>query len=124
MEYTILTKVNVFADIEKPHLDDCYICLEPIDEINHGAIFPYRCRHHICILCMTRLNNRHPNSNSFLKTATCGICRATANRYIVKSEKLCRVFYSQKQSVYAPSSSINEITLFRDHIQHMLAHGL
>jgi hypothetical protein len=40
---------NIFSKIEKPELEDCYICLDAIgNEMENGAIFPYKCRHPIC----------------------------------------------------------------------------
>ncbi len=116
---------NVFVCIEKPILDDCYICLDSIgnDLISNGAILPYKCRHPICISCLTRMNLLYNSKESFLQLSFCGICRATPNKYIVESKHLCQVSYSRKQTIYVPWYTINEYTLFRDHIQHMLAHA-
>ena len=115
---------NVFEHLEKPILDDCYICLESIgNEITDGAIFPYKCRHPICISCLTRMTGLYNNKYSFIKLTTCGVCRSKPNKYILNSKHLSQVSYSRKQTIYVPSSTINEQTLFRDHIQHMLAHA-
>ena len=124
-EPSLSNVINIFANIEKPILDDCYICLESIgnDLTTNGAILPYKCRHPICISCLIRLNKLYNNSKSFVKSAFCGICRAGVNRYIIDSKDLCQVSYSRKQTIYVPWSTINEQTLFRDHIQHMLAHA-
>lgn len=47
---------NVFESLEKPTLDDCYICFEPIGNgLKNGAIHPYRCRHHVSINCITTI---------------------------------------------------------------------
>ncbi len=115
---------NIFSQIEKPALDDCYICLDAIgNEMCNGAILPYKCRHPICFGCLTELDRRYRSFDRFIKMSSCGVCRAEPNRYIMENKDLCLVSYSEKQCIYVTWSSINENTLFRDHIQHMLAHG-
>ena len=115
---------NVFSQIEKPELDDCYICLDAIgNEMCNGAILPYKCRHPICFGCLVELDRRYRSFDRFIKMSSCGVCRAEPNRYIMENKDLCLVSYSEKQCIYVTWSSINENTLFRDHIQHMLAHG-
>ena len=115
---------NIYAGIEKPVLEDCYICLDSIgNEIQNGAILPYKCRHPICFRCLADVNKHYKNIDRFLNLANCGICRAIPNRYIITNKNLCMVPYSNKQSLYVGWSTVNEVTMFRDHIQHMLAHG-
>ena len=115
---------NIFSKIEKPPLDDCYICLDAIgNEMENGAIFPYKCRHPICLSCLTGMERRYRNFDKFIKMAICGVCRAEPNRYIMENKDLCLISYNKTQSIYVLWSSINEQTLFRDHIQHMLAHA-
>ncbi len=115
---------NIFSKIEKPALDDCYICLDAIgNEMENGAILPYKCRHPICFGCLVELDRRYNSLDRFIKMSNCGVCRAETNRYIIENKDLCLVSYSEKQSIYVLWSSINEQTLFRDHIQYMLAHG-
>ena len=123
-EPSLLNVINIFANIEKPILDDCYICLESIgNDAANGAILPYKCRHPICISCLAYMNTLYNNRVSFIRMSLCGICRAAPNKYILQSNQLRTVPYSRKQTIYVPSSTINEQTLFRDHIQHMLAHA-
>ncbi len=115
---------HIFSQIEKPQLEDCYICLDEFgNEMCDGAILPYKCRHPICFGCLVELDRRHHSLERFMKMSVCGVCRAEPNRYIMENKDLCLVSYSEKQSIYVPWSSINEQTLFRDHIQHMLAHA-
>ena len=115
---------HVFSKMEKPALDDCYICLDVIgNDMCNGAILPYKCRHPICFGCLVELDRRFHSLERFIKMSNCGVCRAEPNRYIVENKDLCLVSYSEKQCIYVPWSSINENTLFRDHIQHMLAHA-
>lgn len=120
--YVSLSKIrNVFQYIEKPRLDDCYICLDPIcDKLDNGAVIPYKCRHPICINCVRKAN---ADIISFSKLSVCGICRATPNRYITESLQLRKVSYSDTQSIFVPANTINNNTLYRDHIQHIVAHA-
>ena len=117
--------VNVFEYCEKPLLEECYICLESIgNEPNNGAIHPYRCRHHVCALCFNRLcKNNFSCKETFVKCSTCGICRAIVNQYIIGPEVLCQTAYSQFQTIYVPEQTLNKNTMFRDHLQHILAHA-
>ncbi len=111
--------INIFQHLEKPRLDDCYICLDPIcDKMMNGAVIPFRCRHPICINCV-----RKQNIISFVRLSVCGICRAKPNRYITETRQLCQVPYSNSQSVFVPTNTITKNTLYRDHIQHILAHA-
>ena len=112
---------NVFQYIEKPKLEDCYICLDQIcDKLSKSAVFPFKCRHPVCINCI-----KNPNTNiiSFSILSSCGICRATQNRYITESKKICKVPYTENQSIFVPTITITNDTLYRDHIQHILAHS-
>ena len=117
-----LSKENpTFHMIEKPKLDDCYICLEKIcDKLSNGAVFQFRCIHPVCANCITK-----PNTEiiSFSILSNCGICRAKPNRYVTENNKMCRVPYSEKQSIYVPTKMVNPDTIYRDHIQHIIAHS-
>ena len=121
MKITILPKSNFLFEI-KPKLDECYICLDEID-LKNGAVLPYKCRHHICVGCAKQQCANYDNTRSFLKSSFCGICRAKPSQYIVGSQQLWKIPYSNTQSIYVPSTTINETTLYRDHIQHMIAHS-
>ena len=112
---------NVFQYIEKPQLDDCYICLDQIcDKLGTAAVVPYKCRHPICVKCLIKAD---ADIISFSKLSVCGICRAKPNRYITECRQLCRVPYSSSQSIFVPTDTINDNTLYRDHIQHIIAHS-
>jgi hypothetical protein len=107
------TTINPFILLEKPLLDDCYICLEAIgNQIETSAVFPYKCRHPICITCLIA---------HFQKISLCGICRKEPSRYIVNSPHLSLATYSRKQSLYVPRHTLTNETQYRDHIQHMIA---
>ena len=121
MYHRLPQTTNILQYIQKPILDDCYICLDPIcDKLTNGAVIPYQCRHPICINCV-----RKPNTNTitFAKLSFCGICRAKPNRYITESQQLCKIPYSDNQSIFVPTYTINDNTLYRDHIQHIIAHS-
>ncbi len=107
---------NAFHKLERPKLDDCYVCLEPIK----AAVFPFICRHPVCVHCIVK-----PNTEiiSFSKLTNCGICRAKPNRYITESTQMCKVPYSEKQSIYVPTKMVTSETLYRDHLQHILANS-
>ena len=112
---------NVFKRVEKPKLDDCYICLDEIcDKMSTSAVFPFICIHPICVNCITK-----PNTTiiSFSILQRCGICRAKQNRYITESKKMCKAPYTENQSIIVPTITITSETLYRDHIQHILAHS-
>ena len=113
--------INIFDTIEKPKLDDCYICLDQIcDKLSNGAVFPFRCLHPVCVNCITK-----PNTDfiSFYILSNCGICRAKPNRYVTESNKMCKVPYSNKQSIFVPAKMVTSDTIYRDHIQHMMAYS-
>jgi hypothetical protein len=107
---------NVFRMIEKPKLDDCYICLDQICD----AVFQFRCTHPVCVKCITKPKTEYI---SFSILSNCGICRAKPNRYITQSNKMCKVPYSDKQSIFVPSNMVPSDTIYRDHIQHIIAHS-
>ena len=110
--------LNVFHQFEKPDLDDCYICLNPI--LTNGAVFQFKCRHPVCVNCILKPNTE---TISFSMLSNCGICRAKPNKYITDCTKMCKVPYSEKQSIYVPLETITSDTLYRDHIQHILANS-
>ncbi len=118
-------EINVFEYCEKPLFDDCYVCFEPIGNGPYnGAIHPYRCRHHLCVLCFNQLcKNKFTSKETFIQFSTCGICRAAVNQYVIGPEVLCQMPYSRLQSIYVPEETLNKKTMFRDHLQHMIAHA-
>ena len=122
---TNIIKTNVFESLEKPTLDDCYICFEPIGNgFKNGAIHPYRCRHHVCASCFNQLYKNNMSSNdTFIKRSTCGVCRAEVNQYIIGPAALCPVAYSKSQAIYVPEHTLNKDSMFRDHLQHIIAHA-
>jgi len=112
---------NAFHKLEKPELDDCYVCLSPIsNDSTNSAVFQFRCIHPVCVNCIT-----NPNTDiiSFSKLSKCGICRAKPNRYITDSTQMCKVPYSEKQSIYVPTIMVTSDTFYRDHLQHILANS-
>ena len=115
---------NVFESLEKPTLDDCYICFEPIGNgLKKGAIHPYRCRHHVCALCFNQLyKNNMSSSETFIKCSTCGVCRAEVNQYMIGQSTLRPIAYSRSQTIYVPEHTLNKNSMFRDHLQHIIAH--
>ena len=110
---------NAFHKLEKPELDDCYVCLEPIRN-NNGAVFQFICRHPVCVHCILK-----PKTEiiSFSKLTNCGVCRAKPNLYITESTQMCKVPYSDKQSIFVPAKMVTSETLYRDHLQHILANS-
>ena len=124
-----INNANIFESLEKPTLDDCYICFEPIGNglktgLKNGAIHPYRCRHHVCASCFNQLYKNNMSSNeTFIKRSTCGVCRAEVNQYMIGPAALCPVAYSQSQTIYVPDHTLNKNSMFRDHIQHIIAHA-
>lgn len=113
------TTINPFTLLEKPLLDDCYVCLEPIgNEIANGAVLPYKCRHPICITCLKAIILHYNTSKRVL---LCGICRKEPNKYVGSSKYLSLAAYSSKQSLYVPGHTLTNETQYRDHIQHMIA---
>ena len=123
--YLIPKQKNVFQHIEKQRLDDCYICFDPISGTN-GAVFQFRCKHSVCVKCVTKANTQDRTTTdciSFSILSKCGVCRAEPNRYITESTKMCKVPYSDEQSIFVPIKMVTNNTLYRDHIQHMLAHS-
>ncbi len=121
MNISVSKDNNVFHMIEKPKLDDCYICLDQIcDKLSNGAVFQFRCLHPVCVNCITKPKTEYI---SFSILSNCGICRAKPNRYITQSNKMCKVPYSDKQSIFVPSNMVTSDTIYRDHIQHIIAHS-
>ena len=116
---------NIFESFEKPTLDECYICFEPIGNgLKNGAIHPYRCRHHVCAACFNQLyKNNMSSSETFIKRSICGVCRAEVNQYMIGRSDLRLVAYSQSQTIYVPEHTINKDSMFRDHLQHIIAHA-
>lgn len=116
---------NIFESLEKPTLDECYICFESIGNgLKNGAVHPYRCRHHVCASCFNQLYKNNMSSNeTFIKRSTCGVCRAEVNQYMIGLAALCPVAYSQSQTIYVPDHTLNTNSMFRDHLQHIIAHA-
>jgi hypothetical protein len=112
----VSNKDNVFHMIEKPKLDACYICLDQICD----AVFQFRCTHPVCVNCITKPET---DNISFSILSKCGICRAKPNRYITESNRMCKLPYSDKQSIYVPIKMVTADTIYRDHIQHIIAHS-
>ncbi len=101
-------------EIYKPFFEDCYICLETIDNtVYHAAVLLYKCRHPICLLCCNRIRNK--------LFTNCGICRSDINKYLIKSSSWSLQYYTTSQSIYVPTNTINN--LYSDHIQHLLAYS-
>ena len=108
MEYEIYT----------PIFEDCYVCLESIDNtVYRGAVLLYKCRHPICVLCCNTIKN---NLRLFDK---CGICRSDINKYLIRSSSWSLEYYNSTQSIYVPTKSINNNNIYRDHVQHLLAYS-
>ena len=126
---TNINNANIFESLEKPTVDDCYICFEPIGNglktgLKNGAIHPYRCRHHVCASCFNQLYKNNMSSNeTFIKRSICGVCRAEVNQYMIGQSALRPISYSQSQTMYVPEHTINKNSMFRDHIQHIIAHA-
>jgi hypothetical protein len=112
----VSNKNNMFHMIEKPKLDACYICLDQICD----AVFQFRCTHPVCVNCITKPET---DNISFSILSKCGICRAKPNRYITESNRMCKLPYSDKQSIYVPIKMVTADTIYRDHIQHIIAHS-
>lgn len=112
---------NAFHKLEKPELDDCYVCLSPIsNDSTNSAVFQFICRHPVCVNCLVK-----PKTEiiCFSKLSNCGICRAKPNRYITDSTQMCKVPYSEKQSIYVPTNMVTSDTFYRDHLQHIIANS-
>ncbi len=105
--------------LDKPRLDDCYICWEQIEKNNvRGGVLLYKCRHPICISCA-----KHMILFNVKCIGLCGICRADLNMYLVNSGSWNLVPYSTTQSIYVPSASITNDNFYSDHVQRLMAYN-
>jgi hypothetical protein len=112
---------NAFRKLERPELDDCYVCLSPIcNDSTNSAVFQFKCIHPVCVNCILK-----PNTEiiCFSKLINCGICRAKPNKYITECATMCKVPYSEKQSIYVPAVMVTSDTFYRDHLQHIIANS-
>jgi hypothetical protein len=84
----IYEQENVFKDIKKPDLDDCYICLSAItNKPEFSAVFVFKCRHPICYDCLVDVSSKY--AEDYIKhKMLCGICRSGTNRYLFNNKKL------------------------------------
>ena len=117
------TNDNIFRDIKKQDLDDCYICLSNIsNKPEFSAVFLFKCRHPICYECLNEIISRY--ADDYLKTIMlCGICRSGTNRYLLNNRQLQKVSYSQTQSMMIPMNLITEANIHSDHIQRLIAYS-
>ena len=61
-----VTNDNVFRDIKKQDLDDCYICLSNIsNKPEFSAVFLFKCRHPICYECLNDIISKY--TDDYLK---------------------------------------------------------
>lgn len=114
---------DIFKDIKKQDLDDCYICLSNIsNKPEFSAVFVFKCRHPICYECLNDITSKY--TDYYLKTKMlCGICRTSTNRYLFNNRQLLRVSYSQTQSMMIPKNLITEQNIYSDHIQRLIAYS-
>ena len=121
------TKINeqedVFKDIKKPDLDDCYICLSAIsNKPEFSAVFVFKCRHPICYDCLLDVSSKY--SEDYIKhKMLCGICRSGTNRYLFNNKKLDKISYSETQSIMIPKNLVTEQNIYSDHIQRLIAYS-
>ena len=121
------TKINeqedVFKDIKKPDLDDCYICLSAIsNKPEFSAVFVFKCRHPICYDCLLDVSSKY--AEDYIKhKMLCGICRSGTNRYLFNNKKLDKISYSETQSIMIPKNLVTEQNIYSDHIQRLIAYS-
>ena len=115
---------DIFKDIKKQDLDDCYICLSNIsNKPEFSAVFVFKCRHPICYECLNNITSKY--TDDYLKQKMlCGICRSDTNRYLLNNRQLQKVSYSQTQSMMIPMNLITEVNIYSDHIQRLIAYSL
>ena len=104
--------------MQKPGLDDCYICLDNIN-LNYTkcAVFFHKCRHHICFSCFTEIHYTNPK---FL----CGICRAHRSEFMNNARFWSQVRHSQTQTIFIPEQHQSKyLDINRDYVQFLLAHS-
>jgi hypothetical protein len=115
--------VDIFKDIKKQDLDDCYICLSNISNKHEfSAVFVFKCRHPICYECLNNITSKY--TDDYLKQKMlCGICRSDTNRYLLNNRQLQKVSYSQTQSMMIPMNLITGVNIYSDHIQRLIAYS-
>ena len=120
---TINEQEDVFKDIKKPDLDDCYICLSAIsNKPESAAVFVFKCRHPICYDCLLDVSSKY--AEDYIKhKMLCGICRSGTNRYLFNNKKLHKISYSQTQSIMIPRNLVTEQNIYSDHIQRLIAYS-
>lgn len=120
---TINEQEDVFKDIKKPDLDDCYICLSAIsNKPESAAVFVFKCRHPICYDCLLDVSSKY--AEDYIKhKMLCGICRSGTNRYLFNNKKLHKISYSPTQSIMIPKNLVNEQNIYSDHIQRLIAYS-
>ena len=120
---TINEQEDVFKDIKKPDLDDCYICLSAItNKPEFSAVFVFKCRHPICYDCLIDVSSKY--AEDYIKhKMLCGICRSGINRYLFNNKKLHKISYSQTQSIMIPKNLVTEQNIHSDHIQRLIAYS-
>ena len=117
------TNDNIFRDIKKQDLDDCYICLSNIsNKPEFSAVFLFKCRHPICYECLNDIISKYTD-DYLKKKMLCGICRSGTNRYLLNNRQLQKVSYSQTQSMMIPMNLITEANIHSDHIQRLIAYS-
>ena len=113
---------NIFKDLKKEDLDDCYICLSSIsNKPDFSAVFVFKCRHPICLDCLNTITSKY--TDNFLNKMLCCICRTSTNKYLLKNRKLQKVYYSQTQSIMIPKNLITDQNIHSDHIQRLIAYS-
>jgi hypothetical protein len=119
----IYDQEDVFKDIKKPDLDDCYICLSAItNKPEFSAVFVFKCRHPICYDCLVDVSSKY--AEDYIKhKMLCGICRSGTNRYLFNNKKLHKISYSETQSIMIPKNLVTEQNIYSDHIQRLIAYS-
>jgi hypothetical protein len=114
---------DIFKDIKKPDLDDCYVCLSHIsNKPEYSAVFMFKCRHPICYECLLDITSKY--AEHYIKhKMLCGICRTGINKYLFIHKKLEKISYSQTQSIMIPKTLITEQNIYSDHIQRLIAYS-
>jgi hypothetical protein len=120
----IIKKDSHFDMLDKPLLDDCYICLDNIsNKQEHSAVFMFSCRHPICKTCFFDIR-RNFTLYHIKHKMVCGICRSKTNNYIAQSNSLVKVSYSRMQSIIIPRTFLTEVNVHSDHIQRLIAYSV
>ena len=121
---SLLSPLNLKCiELNRDILDVCYICL---DEITHEkvAVFIHLCKHHICLSCLQKISEDKTRQD-LENSSTCGICRATSNKYIMRMKTFKVKKHNKTQSIYVPSKLSREIDNHPhcDSIQKMIIQG-